>query len=564
MQDAWWKEAVIYQVYPRSFKDTNGDGVGDIPGIIEKLDYIRDLGATAIWLNPIFASPHVDNGYDVSNYEKIDPVFGTMEDVEHLIKEAKKRGLKIILDLVLNHTSDRHPWFQEARKSKENPYRDYYIWHDPVKGREPTNWASFFGGSTWTLDQQTGQYYFHLFSDKMPDLNWENKKVREEMAKIALFWLDKGVDGFRLDAVIHLAKDTRFLPVKTNSEEAFVLAEQYYANLPRVHDYIREFNRTIKAKHPEAFLIGETASADTKLARLYSRPDREECDCIITFNYLGFDTEAKKPGIPQNWQQGKWDLLAFKKAMSQWQHDLYGEGFNSLYWNNHDMPRVLSRFGDEGKYREKSAKMLATLMYLQWGLPILLQGEEIGMVNLKLPRLQDYEDPSIKGLSTIAKKKGVAEEEILKMVQQRSKDTSRGAMQWNSDRYGGFSTYAPWLGINEDTRTVNVAAQEKDPGSVLHYYRKLIELKKSMPVFTAGSWEMLADEDPDIYAYIRKHEGSCAMIVCNTSKELQTFTCPELTRHRWACLLNNNGYHSKAVPSKLVLSPFECFVLLQM
>ncbi|WP_422723667.1 glycoside hydrolase family 13 protein [Heyndrickxia acidiproducens] len=561
----WWKNAVIYQVYPRSFKDTNGDGIGDIPGVIEKLDYIRKLGATAIWLNPIFESPHVDNGYDVRNYEKIDPGFGTMEDAENLIKEAKKHGLKIILDLVLNHTSDQHPWFRAARKSKDSPYRDFYIWRDPKDGREPTDWASFFGGSTWAFDEQTGQYYFHLFSDKMPDLNWENPKVREEMVKIARFWLEKGVDGFRLDAVIHMAKDSRFLPVRNEDAEDetdFVLAEKYYANLPRVHDFIHEFNRAVKKDFPDAFLIGETASADTNLAVLYSSPAREECDAVITFNYLGFDTEAKDKRIPENWQQGKWNLAAFKKVMAKWQKDLYGKGYSALYWNNHDMPRLLSRFGDEQMYREKSAKMLATLMYLQWGLPILLQGEEIGMTNLKLPHLEDYEDPSIPGLAAAARKAGCTDAEILQMVQKRSKDTSRGAMQWTDEKYGGFSTYAPWLGINDDTREVNAAIQEKDPDSILQYYRKLLEIKKSMDVFKSGTWEMLAEHDPNIYAYLRTYNRQRALVVCNVSKERQTFTCPELTRTKWSCLLNNAG-NSKEIPGRIVLSPYECYVLLQ-
>ncbi|WP_100487458.1 glycoside hydrolase family 13 protein [Sporolactobacillus pectinivorans] len=559
MATLWWHRAVVYQIYPKSFMDTDGDGVGDIPGIIEKLDYIKSLGANVLWLNPIFKSPQIDNGYDVSDYYAIGPEFGRLSDIEKLISEAKKRGLRIILDLVVNHTSDQHYWFQEARKGRNNPYRNFYIWRDGHGGKEPNNWASFFGGSVWTYDPGTDQYYFHLFDKKMPDLNWEHPEVRRQIYAMAKFWRDKGIDGFRLDAIIHLAKDMRFHDFENgDTAEGFAIAEPCYANLPRVHDFIHEFNRVLKSGHTDFLLVGEAASADVALAEKYSDPGREECDCIITFRHLDTEVVDEDPRLPRGWQKEKLNFRTFKKTMEEWQRQLFGKGWSALYWNNHDMPRLLSRFGNEGKYRWESAKMLATLMYLQWGMPFILQGEEIGMINLKMQHIRDYDEPGLAAFTEQAQKLGYSNAEILKMVQARSKNTSRGAMQWNDAAYGGFSEAKPWLGINDDYRTVNVAMQEGNTESVLNYYRALFRIRNREVVFTEGSCQLLDTDNDALYTYRREYNEDAALVICNLTNQSQDFHYPGLSS--WTCLLSNSG-NCDFSGEDMTLVPYGCYVL---
>ncbi|TGA97118.1 alpha-glucosidase [Sporolactobacillus shoreae] len=558
MDIPWWHQAIVYQIYPKSFKDTNSDGEGDIQGIIEKLDYLQSLGVNVLWLNPVFKSPQVDNGYDVSDYYSIDPRFGNMRTIEKLISEAKKRGLRIILDLVLNHTSDQHHWFLEARKSRDNPFRNFYIWRDGQDGKEPNNWASFFGGSAWSCDAVTGQYYFHLFDKRMPDLNWENPEVRKRIYAVAKFWRDKGIDGFRLDAVIHLAKDTRFSDFYRSDDADFVIAEPLYANLPRVHDFIHEFHRELKGDHPDFLLIGEAASADMALARTYSDPSRKECDCVISFRHLDTEIIHKDPRLPDGWQPEKLNFRTFKKTMQEWQRNLYGHGWMAIYWNNHDMPRLLSRFGTEGRYRVACAKMMATLMYLQWGMPFIFQGEEMGMINLKMPHIEDYAEPGLEAFKDQALKLGYSRNKILKMVQARSKNTSRGSMQWDDGKFGGFSDMRPWLGINEEYKTVNAAEQEKDPDSVLNYYKALFSLRKRETVFTEGSCELIDLKNDALYSYQRKHNGESAMVICNFTDLPRSFLYEGISS--WTLLLDNLG--NRDMPGDTIsLAPYESLVL---
>lgn len=558
MDIPWWHHAIVYQIYPKSFQDTNSDGEGDIQGIIEKLDYLQSLGVTVLWLNPVFKSPQVDNGYDVSDYYSIDPRFGNMRTIEKLISEAKKRGLRIILDLVLNHTSDQHRWFLEARKSRDNPFRNFYIWRDGQDGKEPNNWASFFGGSAWSCDAVTGQYYFHLFDKRMPDLNWENPEVRKRIYAVAKFWRDKGIDGFRLDAVIHLAKDTHFSDFHRSDDADFVIAEPLYANLPRVHDFIHEFHRELKGDHPDFLLIGEAASADTALARTYSDPSRKECDCVISFRHLDTEIIHKDPRLPDGWQPEKLNFRTFKKTMQEWQRNLYGHGWMALYWNNHDMPRLLSRFGTEGRYRVACAKMMATLMYLQWGMPFIFQGEEMGMINLRMPHIEDYAEPGLEAFKDQALKLGYSRNKILKTVQARSKNTSRGSMQWDDEKFGGFSDMRPWLGINEEYKTVNAAKQEKDPDSVLNYYKALFRLRKRETVFTEGSCELIDLKNDALYSYQRKYNGESAMVICNFTDRPRAFLYEGISS--WTLLLDNLGDRD-LLGDTISLAPYESLVL---
>ncbi|MGL5042145.1 MAG: glycoside hydrolase family 13 protein [Culicoidibacterales bacterium] len=522
----WWHNAVVYQVYPRSFYDTNNDGIGDIKGIIEKLDYIASLGVNMIWLNPIFTSPNDDNGYDISDFYGIMAEFGEMEDVEQLIAQAHKRGLKILFDLVMNHTSDEHPWFIESRKSKDNPYRDFYIWADGKNGAEPTNWEGFFGGSLWEPNQPTADYYMHLFSKKMPDLNWESAKMRQAIYDVATFWADKGVDGLRVDAIIHIAKDTTFPQGISDGNRPYVLADQYYANLPQVHEYVKEFHQKVLTKG-NIMTVGEASTAGVEAALAYSAPNNKEFDMIISFQHMSLDYDHSKTHVPPKWTQKKMDLLEFKAVMENWQQSLHGKGWNTLYWNNHDMPRVVSRFGNTDKYHNQSAKMLATLMYLQWGTPYILQGEEIGMTNTDFSELTDYRDVEIFTLYEQAVTNGGHQaDEIMKMINDRSRDNARTPMQWDQSENGGFSQASPWIKANTNFSTINVAANEANKDSILAYYRQIIKLKTSEDTLIYGEFKLLYRDHPEVYAYTRTLDKEQFTIICNFSDQLQIITMP--------------------------------------
>lgn len=510
----WWEDTSIYQIYPKSFQDSDGDGIGDIRGIIQRLDYLKDLGVETLWLNPMYVSPQVDNGYDVTDYYALDPLFGTMEDLEILIDEAHQRGMKLLFDFVLNHTSVTHQWFEEARQSIDNKYREYYIWKEPKEdGRPPTNWGSFFGGSAWKYDKQTDMYYFHLFDEAMPDLNWDNPEVRQAMVDIGLFWLSKGIDGFRLDAFIHMEKDTRWLDVAAVDGVEFPIAEEYYANLPKVFTYMHEFSEKLRAEYPDVFLLGEAASAQIEDAKKYTEGPLRSCDAVVTFRYFTEDASFENKRIPRNIQQLPYDIKQFKCTMRQWQQELKHP---TLYWNNHDMPRMISRYNVPEDKRGDFAKTYAAAMFLQKGIPIIYYGEEIGMKNVPLLECHALEQELVKDFYASAVEMGLQlgseRAEIQQAIDLDVKVSRRGVMQWDETQYAGFSLAEPWSGVNNE-KNWTVESQQNTDESVLLFYQELLALKKSS-LFAQGSYEYIETNVENVYAYQRVlHEEQATVII---------------------------------------------------
>lgn len=497
-KNPWWKNSVIYQIYPRSFQDSNGDGIGDIRGIINRLDYLEDLGIDAVWLSPVCKSPQDDNGYDISDYQDIDPVFGTLADMEELIRRAGERGIRIIMDLVLNHTSDEHPWFLEAKKSRDNPYHDYYVWRDGTEGELPNDLRACFGGPAWQWVPELGQYYFHQFSVKQPDLNWENPRVRREIYDMILWWMDRGIGGFRLDVIDQIAKEPD-LGITNNG--------------PRLHEFIRELSRETFQKG-DLITVGEAWGATPELARRYSNPDGSEFSMVFQFEHIGLDQ-----------QEGgsKWDLapLPFQKlkdVLDKWQTELWGCGWNSLFWDNHDLPRIVSRWGDDGQYRVESAKMLAILLHGMQGTPYIYQGEELGMTNVRY-EIGGYKDIETLNLYRERRELGYAHEEIMESIYARSRDNARTPMQWDDSPQAGFTEGTPWLKVNPNYPEINAASQMKDPQSIYSCYKQLIRLRKEHPVFVDGRFELLARESGQIFAYTRDDGKQRLLVVCNFSGE---------------------------------------------
>lgn len=495
MDKKWWKESVVYQVYPRSFNDSNGDGIGDLRGIIEKLDYLKELGIDVIWLSPVYKSPNDDNGYDISDYEDIMDEFGTMEDMDGLIKEGNKRGIKILMDLVVNHTSDEHKWFIEAKKSKDNPYRDYYIWRDPVNREEPNDLRSTFSGSAWQYDETTGQYYLHLFSKKQPDLNWENEEVRNRIYKMMNFWIDKGIGGFRMDVIELIGK----IPDKKVTH-----------NGPKLHEYIREMNKkTFGGK--DLLTVGETWGCTTEIAKKYSNPDDSELSMIFQFEHILLDQQPGK----EKWDLKSLELLDLKRALSRWQVELEGTGWNSLFWNNHDVPRIVSRWGNDKEYRVESAKMLATLLHGMKGTPYIYQGEELGMTNVRFESLEDYKDIETLNMYNERKKQGYTHEEIMLSIYTKGRDNARTPMQWDDSQNAGFTSGQPWLKVNPNYKEINAESQLKDENSIFNYYKKLIKIRKSNSVVVYGKYELMLEENKEIFAYTRTLENEMLLVICN-------------------------------------------------
>lgn len=491
----WWKNSVVYQIYPRSFKDSNGDGIGDLPGIIEKLDYLEKLGVDALWLCPVCKSPNDDNGYDISDYRDIMDEFGTMEDMERLIAEADRRGIRIIMDMVFNHTSDEHKWFVEARNSKDNPYRDYYIFKDNTDGTLPNDMVSTFSGSAWEYDETTDSYYLHIFSKKQPDLNYANPKVRQEMIDILNYWIDKGVGGFRLDVIELLGK----IPEK-----------KITANGPHLHEYIHEMYEQAFFRK-DLMTVGECWCADEEIGKLYSNPEREELSMIFQFEHMSLD---EVPG------KGKWYLKPLvladlKRVMNRWQLAFHGDGWNSLFWNNHDLPRIVSRFGDDSTYRVESAKMLATLLHGMRGTPYIYQGEELGMTNIHLNTIDEYEDIETLNMYKERIEKGESHEDIMTSIYAKSRDNARTPMQWNDMKHAGFTTGTPWFTVNPNYENINAAKALKNPDSIFYHYQKLIALRKEREILTDGDFRMLCMEHPDVFAYERTWKGETMLVVCN-------------------------------------------------
>ena len=529
----WWQSAVFYQIYPKSFMDTNGDGIGDLKGITGKLDYLAELGIDGIWLSPVFASPQADNGYDISDYCAIDPMFGPMEDMDELIREAKKRGISIIMDLVLNHSSDEHPWFIEAKKGRDNPYHDYYVWRDGEEGCPPNDMRACFGGSAWTYVSELGQYYFHQFAVKQPDLNWENPKLRRDLYKCIRFWVDKGVEGFRLDVIDQIAKEPdRFI---TN-------------NGPRLHEFLRELSA--EAFCEEGLVtVGEAWGADVERARLYSAPDASELSMVFQFEHIGLDNQPGK----DKWDVAKLPLPAFKRCMERWQKGLYGTGWNSLFMDNHDLPRIVSRWGDDKAYRVVSAKMLATMLHGMQGTPYVYQGEELGMTNVKLP-IEQYVDLEIHNVYAERIAAGYTPEEVMTSIWARGRDNARTPMQWTAGENAGFTAGKPWLPVNPNHTQINAEAALRDPDSVFNYYKKLIALRKALPVFKDGTFTLLCPEDESVFAYTRDTDTEHMLVVCNFTGEDAAFTVPEAYQSAETLIANYTD-------SADVLRPYEARVL---
>lgn len=533
----WWQEAVMYQIYPRSFQDSNGDGIGDIKGIISRLDYLEKLGITGIWLSPVYKSPNDDNGYDISDYEAIMAEFGTMSDMETLILEAEKRGIKIIMDLVVNHTSDEHPWFIEARKSEENKYRDYYIWRDaPADGGLPNDLKSIFGGPAWQWDETAGQYYLHLFSKKQPDLNWENEALRQAVYEMMNFWIDKGIGGFRMDVIDLIGKQPD---------------EGITGNGPKLHDYLKEMHQaTFGGKN--LLTVGETWGATPEIAKQYSNPANKELSMVFQFEHIGLD-EAEG--------QTKWDLIPLeipklKEVFSKWQTELGDEGWNSLFWNNHDLPRIVSRWGNDKEYRVESAKMLAILLHMMKGTPYIYQGEEIGMTNNPVTDIEQIDDIESRNMYFERLEEGYSKEAILHSINAKGRDNARTPMQWSNAKTAGFSTGHPWLAINPNYEKINVDAALEDENSIFYTYQKLIALRKETPIIVWGEFELLKDTAEEVFAYIRSYKGENWLIVANFSANENQFSSSyevkEEVIHNYPEAIDN--------VKEIVLKPYEAFV----
>ena len=533
----WWQEAVMYQIYPRSFQDSNGDGIGDIKGIISRLDYLEKLGITGIWLSPVYKSPNDDNGYDISDYEAIMAEFGTMSDMETLILEAEKRGIKIIMDLVVNHTSDEHPWFIEARKSEENKYRDYYIWRDaPADGGLPNDLKSIFGGPAWQWDETAGQYYLHLFSKKQPDLNWENEALRQAVYEMMNFWIDKGIGGFRMDVIDLIGKQPD---------------EGITGNGPKLHDYLKEMHQaTFGGKN--LLTVGETWGATPEIAKQYSNPANKELSMVFQFEHIGLDEAEGQT----NWDLIPLEIPKLKEVFSKWQTELGDEGWNSLFWNNHDLPRIVSRWGNDKEYRVESAKMLAILLHMMKGTPYIYQGEEIGMTNNPVTDIEQIDDIESRNMYFERLEEGYSKEAILHSINAKGRDNARTPMQWSNAKIAGFSTGHPWLAINPNYEKINVDAALEDENSTFYTYQKLIALRKENPIIVWGEFELLKDTAEEVFAYIRSYKGENWLIVANFSANENQFSSSYEVKEE---VIHN---YSEVIDDvkEIVLKPYEAFV----
>ncbi len=550
---AWWKEAVIYQIYPRSFADSNGDGIGDLPGITSRLPYIKELGADVIWLSPVYKSPNDDNGYDISDYRDIMDDFGTMEDFDRMLDTAHRLGIKIVMDLVVNHTSDEHPWFVESRSSFENEKRDWYVWKDGKDGREPNNWPSFFSGSAWQKDEATGQYYLHLFSKKQPDLNWENPAVRDAVFDMMDFWCQKGIDGFRMDVISMISKVQTFPDGETNGG-LFGAPGPYVINGPRVHEYLKEMNRRVLSRY-DLLTVGEAAGVTIEEAKKYANAEGTELGMVFQFEH----TDGT-PGHESKF--GKWTtehptLPALRAILNKWQTELEGKAWNSLYWDNHDQPRAVSRFGnDSEKWRVLSAKMLATCLHMMKGTPYIYQGEELGMTNTPWTDISEFRDIEVKNAwqQNVVDHQFISPEYMMACLNAVSRDNARTPMHWDASENAGFTTGTPWIKVNPNYTKINAAAALADPDSVFHYYKKLIELRHTHPVIVYGIFEPLLLENETIYAYRRVLDDAVLTIACNWTED--EVPC-DLFADNAADLISNYASHRPGV-----LQPYEARAVL--
>lgn len=555
MNKTWWKEAVVYQIYPRSFQDSNGDGIGDLNGIRQRLDYLKRLGIDVIWLSPVCQSPNDDNGYDISNYQDIMNEFGSMKDFDDLLREAHEKGIKILLDLVVNHTSDEHPWFLESRKSRENSYRDYYIWREGKEdGGCPNNWGSCFSGSAWEYDNQTQMYYLHLFSKKQPDLNWENPKVRDEVFQMMEWWCEKGIDGFRMDVISMISKDQAF-PDGEVSDGLYGDFSPYSIHGPRVHEYLKEMNRRVLSKY-DLMTVGETAGVTIEEAKKYAGETEEELNMVFHFEHVEGDGELGK------WTDKKPDLLKLKSILSKWQTELENNAWNSLYWNNHDQPRAVSRFGnDSSEFRDLSAKMLATCLHMMKGTPYIYQGEELGMSNYPFSDISQFQDIESKNAYEELVGGGhVTHERMMEYLRCKSRDNARTPMQWNNKEQAGFTKGNPWLAVNPNYKVINADQQIEDKDSVFSYYKKLIALRKKYDVIVYGDYEQVLPEDSRVFAYIRSLENQRILVICNFADQEVSVTIPENDRiEEKECLIHN--YKETSSMHHGIIRPYEAVAI---
>lgn len=567
MERKWWKESVVYQIYPRSFKDSNGDGIGDIPGIIEKLPYLQELGVDVLWISPVLESPGDDNGYDISDYYQILREFGTMEEYELLLKEAHRRGLKILMDLALNHTSDEHVWFVESKKSPENPYRDYYIWRPAQNGREPNNWGACFGGSAWEYDAGTSMYYLHSFSRKQPDLNWENEQVRRELYRMMDWWCQKGIDGFRLDVISMISKDQRFLDGEKKNG-LYGDSEPYCFNGPRVHEFLQEMNREVLS-HYDLMTVGETPGVTVAEAKKYAGKDTKELDLVFQFEHV-----ESGNGSLGKWTTKRFDLMELKEILAKWQTELAGWAWNSIFWGNHDQPRAVSRFGnDSPQYRTLSAKMLATCQMSLQGTPFIYQGEELGMMNAYFENLDCYQDiESIRCYHEFTEAGLISEQEMLECLKCRARDNARTPMSWDVGPNAGFTTGKPWMAMNPNDAGFEVERQQEDADSVLQYYRRMIQIRKQEPGLIYGDFIWVEPAHPQIFAYERRlvsdngvcaEENSTYLVACNFTAEKAELTVPAGYETGARCLIANYQEREDVWngSAKVQMQPYEAWIL---
>ncbi|WP_209124853.1 alpha,alpha-phosphotrehalase [Alkalihalobacillus sp. BA299] len=551
----WWRKSTVYQIYPKSFNDTTGNGVGDLQGIIDKLSYLKKLGIDVIWLTPIYKSPQRDNGYDISDYFAIHEEYGTMEDFDRLLTEAHIRDIKVIMDIVVNHSSTEHEWFKQSQQSKDNQYRDFYIWKDPVEGAEPTNWVSKFGGSAWKYDEQTEQYYLHLFDVTQADLNWENEEVRKQVYDMMHFWFKKGVDGFRLDVINLISKDQQF----PNDDGSIHPSDgrKFYTDGPRVHEFMQEMNREVFSQY-DSMTVGEMSSTTIDHCIKYTHPDRKELSMTFNFHHLKVDYPNG-----EKWAIGKIDFLALKDILSKWQVEMHkGGGWNALFWCNHDQPRVVTRYGNDSEYHNESAKMLATTIHMMQGTPYIYQGEEFGMTDPKFDHISDYRDVETLNYYEIMKQKGVAEDEIMEIIKRKSRDNSRTPVQWNDKMNAGFTTGTPWINVASNYGEINAERALQDNNSIFYHYQKLIQLRKEYDIITYGDYQLIDRAHHQIFAYIRSLKDEKLLVINNFSDKEVSYKLPDtmnIDAHNHKLLIAN---YDEAIQLTKVMSirPYESVV----